>query len=115
VKPHPDLGRDGPVCPFVPSALDHRTLWLAPEQISDRDTTNVAKLMEGYKDLFLNTEPIDGDSATTKVIVVGFTDLPAERAQSVFDDVLEQIAVPSYADSGNLFGPFYEGNKGTAI
>jgi hypothetical protein len=115
VKPHPDLGRAGPVCPFVPSALDHRTLWLAPEQIADRDAPDVVELMSGYKNLFLNTQPIDGDNAISKVIVVVFTDLPAERGQSVFDDVLQHLAVPSYADSGNLFGPFYEGNEGSAI
>ena len=49
------------------------------------------------------------------MIVVVFTDLPAERAQGVFDDVLEQIAKPSYAQDGIVFGPFYGGNKGTAI
>ena len=115
VKSHPDLGRAGPVCPFVPSALDHRTLWLAPEQIADRDASDVVELVNGYKNLFLNTEPIDGDNAVSKVVVVVFTDLPAERAQSVFDDVVEHLAVRSYADFGNLFGPFYEGNEGTAI
>jgi hypothetical protein len=114
-KPHPDLGRAGPVCPFVPSALDHRTLWLAPERIADRDTAGVVELMEGYKDLFLNTQPINGDNAVSKTIVVVFTDLSAGRAQGVFGDVLQQLAVPSYADHGNLFGPFYEGNEGTAI
>jgi hypothetical protein len=31
-RPHKDLGRAGPVCPFVPGALERRTLWLAPEQ-----------------------------------------------------------------------------------
>jgi hypothetical protein len=30
VTPHKDLGRAGPVCPFVPGALERRTLWLAP-------------------------------------------------------------------------------------
>ena len=29
VKPHKDLGRAGPVCPFVPGALERKTLWLA--------------------------------------------------------------------------------------
>lgn len=29
--------------------------------------------------------------------------------------VLQELAVPSYADTGILFWPFYEGNKGTAI
>lgn len=37
VRPHKDLGRDGTVCPFVPGSLERKTLWLAPEQIADRD------------------------------------------------------------------------------
>ena len=49
------------------------------------------------------------------MIVVVFTDLPADRAQGVFDGVLEQLAVPSYAEDGLVFGPFYEGHEGTAI
>ena len=41
--------------------------------------------------------------------------MPADRAQGVFDDVLQHLAVRSYADDGILFGPYYEGNEGTAI
>ena len=44
VKPHKDLGRAGPVCPFVPGALERKTLWLAPEQIADRDVPDVVEL-----------------------------------------------------------------------
>ena len=36
-------------------------------------------------------------------------------ARGVFDDVLQHLAVPSYADEGILFGPYYEGNEATAI
>src|ERR1700731_2302401 len=35
-RPHKDLGRAGPVCPFVPLALEREKLWLAPERIGDR-------------------------------------------------------------------------------
>jgi hypothetical protein len=28
---------------------------------------------------------------------------------------LQQLAVPSYAENGILFGPFYKGNEGTAL
>jgi hypothetical protein len=35
--------------------------------------------------------------------------------KALFDDVLQQLALPSYAQDGILFGPFYQGNKGTAI
>ena len=115
VRPHEDLGRAGPVCPFVPGGLERKTLWLAPEQIADRGVPHVVELMNGYKSLFLDAEPTDGDDANYKVIVVVFTDLSADRAQGVFDDVLQQLAVPSYAEDGIVFGPFYEGNEGTAI
>ena len=115
VRPHEDLGRAGPVCPFVPGALERKTLWLAPEHIAERSVPHVVELLNGYKSLFRDTEPIDGDDASYKVIVVVFTALSADRAQGLFDDVLQQLAVPSYVEDGIVFGPFYEGHEGTAI
>jgi hypothetical protein len=115
VEPHKDLGRAGPVCPFVPGSLERRTLWLAAEQIADRGVPEVVELMNGYRRLLLDTRPIDGDDVSYDVIVVVFTDLPADRAQGVFDDVLDHLAVRSYVEDGILFGPYYEGNQGTAI
>jgi hypothetical protein len=115
VKPHKDLGRAGPVCPFVPGSLERKVLWLAPEQIADRGEPDAIELVSGYKRLFLETQPTGGDDADYKVIVVVFTDLSADRARGVFNDVLQQLALPSYAADGILFGPYYEGNEGSAI
>jgi hypothetical protein len=115
VKPHKDLGRAGTVCPFVPGSLERKVLWLAPEQVAQRDRPDVVELISGYRRLFLETQPTDGDDAIYKVILVVFTDLPADRAQGVFDDVLRHLAVSSYADDGIVFGPYYEGNEATAI
>ena len=115
VRPHGDLGRAGPVCPFVPGALERKTLWLAPVQIADGGVPDVVERVRDYKRLFLDTQPFDGEDAISKVIVVVFTDLPADRAQAVFGEVQEQLAVPSYVEDGIVFGPFYEGNAGTAI
>lgn len=115
VRPNKDLGRDGTVCPFVPGSLERKTLWLGAEQIADRDMPEVVELMNGYKRLLLDTRPIDGDDVIYNVIVVVFSDLPANRAQGVFDDVLKHLAVPSYVEDGILFGPYYEGNEATAI
>jgi hypothetical protein len=114
-QPNKDLGRDGSVCPFVPGSLERRTLWLAPEHIADRDLPDVVELMSGYQRLFLDTQPVESDDARYKTIVVVFTDLSADRAQDVFDAVLDELATPSYEKDGILFGPFYEGNEGTAL
>jgi hypothetical protein len=115
VKPHKYLGRAGPVCPFVPGALERQILWLAPERIADRDLPAVVELIDGYQRLFLDARPTDGDDADDKVIVVVFSDLSADRAQGVFDEVLQRLAVPSYVEDGIVFGPFYQGHEGTAI
>ena len=113
--PHKDLGRSGPICPFVPEALERKILWLASEHIADHSVPDVVQLMNGYKSQFLDVQPINGDGANSKVIVVVFPDLPADRALGLFGDVLQQLAVPSYVEDGILFGPFYKGNEGTAL
>ena len=113
--PNKELGREGPVCPFVPGSLERKTLWLAPEHIAGRSVADVVQLMNGYKTQLLHAQPIDGEGANSKVIVVVFTDLPADRARSLFGDVLQVAAVPAYVEDGVLFGPFYEGNPDTAI
>jgi hypothetical protein len=110
-QPHEELvGHGGPVCPFLPGSVERKTLWLAPERVAE---TNVVELMRGYKRLLL--ERADGDDDVYDVIAVVFSDLAAERAQVVFGEVIEQLAVPSYAEDGLLFGPYYRGNKATAL
>jgi hypothetical protein len=114
-RPHEELGRTGPVCPFVPGSLERKTLWLAPEQIADRSVPDVVELISSYQRLFLDAQPTDGDDATYKSFVVVFTDLSPGRARDFFDNVLQHLAVPSYVEDGFVMGGFYEGNEGTAI
>ena len=114
-RPHKDLGRAGAVCPFVPGSLERRVLWLAAEHVSDLGVREVVELMSEYKRLFLQVAPADSDDAIYKTIIVVFPDLPADRAGALFNDVLEQLAEPAYEENGILFGPFYDGNEGTAL
>ena len=114
-KPHKDLGRAGPVCPFVPVSLERKTLWLAPEKVADLTGPDVLELITGYQRLFPDSPPTGGDGATYKSFVVVLTDLPADRAGEFFADVLGHLAVPSYVENGFVMGGFYEGNEGTAI
>jgi hypothetical protein len=115
IRPHKDLGRAGPVCPFVPGSLARGTLWLAPEKIADRNMPDVVELIAGYQRLFLDTQPTEGDDTTYKSFVVLFTDLSADRAKEFFDDLLQHLAVPSYVEHGFVVGGFYQGNEGTAV
>ncbi len=115
VRPHKDLGRAGPVCPFVPESLERKTLWLAPEHIGGRSVPDAVDLVSGYQRLFLGAQPTDGDDAIYKAIVVVFTDLSPDRATEFFDGVLQDLAAPSYVDDGFVMGGSYEGNEAGAI
>jgi hypothetical protein len=114
-SPHEDLGRAGPVCPFVPGALVRNTLWLAPERVAERSGPEVVELIEAYQRLFTETQPTDGDDSTFKSFVIVFTDLSASRASEFFATAFAQLAAPSYVHDGFVMGGFHEGNEGTAI
>jgi hypothetical protein len=115
IRPNKDLGRPGPVCPFVPVSLERRTLWLAPAHVGDRSVPDVVDLVTGYQGLFLVARPTDGEDAIYKAIVVVFTDLSPDRAKEFFDDVLQELAIPSYADAGFVMGGSFVGNEAGAI
>jgi hypothetical protein len=112
IKPHADLvGHEGPVCPFLPVSVERGSLWLAAEQ----GRPDVFELMSGYKRRLLEAEPTDVDGVNYDVIVVVFPDVPSDRAKAFFDEVFQELAVPSYVEDGIVFGPYYEGNEATAI
>jgi len=95
VKPDNDLGRAGTVCPFVPGSLERKVRWLAPEQIADQGEPDVVELVSGYQRLFLQTQPTGGDDVGYKVIVVVFTDLPADRVAQLVGTSLRRVRSPS--------------------
>jgi hypothetical protein len=101
VKPHKDLvGHAGPSVPSCPCPWNVSHCGSLQSRSVIGAMPDVVKLMSGYKRRLLEAEPTDGHDVNYNVIVVVFTDLSADRAQGVFDDVLQQLAVPSYVEDG---------------
>lgn len=114
-QPHKDLGRSGPVCPFVPGSLERQELWLAPEPLANKTVADLVQLVNDYKALLLRAQPI-GDDAIYKAILVVFTDVSADRANDDFNDVhMQDLNQPAYADDGLVLGQFHERNEGSAV
>ncbi|MFE9688646.1 DUF6875 domain-containing protein [Micromonospora sp. NPDC005806] len=110
--PNNDLGRGGPVCPFVGRAMERNTLWLAPERIANRGVADVVQLVNDYKGRLLRAEPVQGDDIAFKAIVVVFTDVSADRANDILSDAqIAQLLKPSYAQDGVVIGQFHERNE----
>lgn len=115
-RPNKDLGRAGPVCPFVARACEGKTLWLAPEHIAYRSVADVVELLNDFKTRLLRTQPVAGEDANYKAIVVIFTDVSADRAKDYMGDVqIQQLKRRAYEDDGVVLGEFHERNVASAI
>ncbi|WP_223807359.1 FAD-dependent oxidoreductase [Montanilutibacter psychrotolerans] len=112
-RPHPDVGRSGPVCPFTPTALALDTIWLT--EITDRnpDPARLADVVGKYRDLFFEIEPRNGSVAINKTILIVFPNLGADAA-ALIDDVQRELK-PSFVDLGLMLGEFHSRNESPGL
>ncbi|OEZ63700.1 DUF6875 domain-containing protein [Duganella sp. HH105] len=112
-RPHPDLGRKGAVCPFVPVSLLQDSIWLA--EITDRDLSldKISAIISQYRDLFLATEPTRGPDAINKAFMVVFPNLGKEGA-AVVDEVQYRLK-RDFVDMGLMLGEFHSANESEGL
>lgn len=107
-RPHPDVGRPGPVCPFAPAALALDTIWLAQIDDSTPDPARLTEVLAQYRDVFAEIEPRTGPSAINKTIMVVFPNMTTDAAALV-DDVQRELK-PSFVELGLMLGEFHARN-----
>ncbi|MFF5211827.1 DUF6875 domain-containing protein [Streptosporangium sp. NPDC000396] len=105
-RPHPELGRTGPVCPFVPAALRHETFYLAVQPGLRPDRAQVETAMAFYRDWFAELEPRNGPRAQFKTILVLFPDVATSDAPEVID-VTQARLKASFVAGGLMIGQFH--------
>lgn len=110
-RPHPELGRMGPVCPFVPGAIAQDTIWLGIVAATER--REIAGIVGKYRELFLELEPKTGDASMMKAIVIVFPNVTIDHA-SIIDDVQAELKT-SFVASGLMLGEFHERNEGPGL
>ena len=52
-RPHPHLGRSGPVCPFVPQAIKSNSIQFAVVRAKNMEPQQVEEIVLRYRDIFL--------------------------------------------------------------
>ena len=115
VRPHKDLGRAGPVCPFVPESLDTEDALARSRACRRPQRAGGRRSRRRLPETLPWRSTDDGDDAIYKAIVVVFIDLSPDQAGDFFDNVLQDLAVPSYVADGFVMGGSYEGNEAGAI
>lgn len=113
-KPHPDLGRTGPVCPFLPRALQQNTIRLAVIRSKDMDASQIEDLVMRYRDSFLEMEPQQGNLAFYKSLMLVFPDVSDEEAFTVVDGIQQRLK-PFFVKEGLMIGEFHKGNQSPGL
>lgn len=109
-KPHPDLGRSGPVCPFVPRALQRDTIRLAVIRTQTMGQAQIEEIVRCYRDQFLELEPKSGELAFYKAIMLVFPDVSPEQAPDLIDAVQQKLK-PFFVEQGLMIGEFHQHNE----
>lgn len=107
-RPHPDVGRAGPVCPFTPMALELDTIWLIDIPDTEPEPQRIHDIIEQCRQQFLETEPREGPMAINKVFMAVFSGLDETAAPLI--DAMQARLKPAFVDVGLMLGEFHARN-----
>ena len=105
-RPHPELGRPGPVCPYVPGSLRAQRFWVTACGGTRPDRQAAIKTVLAYRDWFLSLEPRDGGASRLKTILVLFPDVSLADAPAVIDGA-QRVLKPHFVREGLMVGEFH--------
>ncbi len=105
-RPHPDLGRPGAVCPFVPHALKLNSIRLAAIRAKNLESSQVEEIVLGYRNIFLEIEPQEREYAINKVLLLVFPDLHIDDTDKLIDGVQQKLK-PLFVKTGLMLGEFH--------
>lgn len=112
-RPHKEVGRPGPVCPFVPSALIQDTIWLTQSPYGRNDKTAIVESVAQWRDRFLALDPREGDAAMSKALLIVFPNLTTEDA-GLIDEIQYELK-STFVDNGIMLGEFHERNESPGL
>jgi Domain of unknown function (DUF6875) len=106
LQANPELGREGPVCPFTQPSLTQNLFWMTMIRGPEIDQLEVGRAVHHYRNLFLALEPKTGPASMLKTILILFPDVTHTNA-SVHIEALQKKLKPEFVK--NMIGQFYEG------
>ena len=112
-RPHPQLGRKGAVCPFVPLSLVMDSIWLAEVSEPTASFESISQIITEYRDLFLRTEPTTGSDSLQKAFMIVFPALGVDGAALV--DKVQYALKKYFVDMGLMLGEFHAANEGEGL
>lgn len=107
-RPHEELGREGPVCPYVQLAMKKCLFYLTVCRGRDFDRDGIEEALMRYRDWFLELEPRRAPEAAFKTILILFPDLLPEDVPGLIEETQERLK-GNYVEKGLMLGEFHDG------
>ncbi|MGW0481225.1 DUF6875 domain-containing protein [Nonomuraea sp. NPDC003214] len=105
-RPHPELGRRGPVCPYAQASLDRNAFLLAVQPGGGHTVASLSALLAPYRDWFLDLAPRGGPAAQSTTVLVL---LPGMRDAREVIDAAQRELKDAYVGHGLMIGEFHDG------
>lgn len=112
-RPHPQLGRPGLVCPFVPTALKLDTIWLAQMEETTPSFERISAIITEFRNVFQKMEPTSGPEAMNKVFLLAFPSFGPEGTAII--DKVQATLKKHFVEIGLLVGEFHSANEGPGL
>ena len=106
--PHADLGRNGPMCPFVPGALQKQLLFATIYEDGELDVNEIKAIVLSEMERFIKLEPVSGNEAQFKSLMVLFPELPADEVANLIE-VAQAELQKHFVPNGLMVGEFHAG------
>ena len=110
-NPHPGLGREGPICPFVkPSIKKNKFLMIFHYEV-DGDKENIIRLMRYYKDFFLKFFASNTPERIYNSLLIVFPNIIEDTF--IVDEVAREVKT-EFVQSSLMIGEFHPKSRITA-
>jgi hypothetical protein len=113
-RPHPNLGRPGSVCPFIPQSLKSNSICLAVIRTKDLYPKQIEEIIGHYRDIFLDMEVKEQELAINKAFLLIFPDVHIEDVSQSIDSVQQKLK-PLFVESGLMIGEFHKRNESPGL
>lgn len=104
-RPHPDLGRHGPVCPYMSHAVERRFLWAAFFDGPGIGIERIAAIVDDLHEVFPVLQPTKEPDARFKAILAVFPDLTDYTGI----EAVQRDQKTRFVHDGLMLGQFYPG------
>lgn len=105
IRPHADLGRSGPVCPFTRPSISRGLFWVGFIDGRDVDRQQMTEAVDEVFGAFPELPPVDGDDALLKAVLLVFPDV---SDYSLIEEA-QREGKSKFVREGLMLGQFYPG------